>query len=101
MDLGRDALPRAPALRAAARWRAAAWSRSRARWDPAARPRRQAPYAGSLRARRGALLRAALAGERPRASATPRRRASLVADGLLALRDGVLVAPAAIVAGDR
>ena len=66
-----------------------------------ARPRRQAPYAGSLRARRGALLRAALAGERPPAAGDPDAARTLVADGLLALRDGVLVEPAGIVAGDR
>ena len=70
-------------------------------WDPATRPRRQAPYAGSLRARRGALLRAALAGERPAAGGDPDAARTLVADGLLALRDGVLVEPAAIVDGDR
>ena len=70
-------------------------------WDPVARPRRQAPYAGSLRARRGVLLRAALAGERPAAAGDPDAARTLVADGLLALRDGVLVEPAAIVAGDR
>ena len=45
--------------------------------------RRQAPYAGSLRARRGALLRAALAGERPPAGGGSRRPPrSLLADGL-------------------
>ena len=69
--------------------------------DPVARPRRQAPYAGSLRARRGALLRAALAGERPAPAVDPDAARTLVADGLLALRDGVLVEPAATAQGDR
>jgi len=62
-------------------------------WDPAARPRRQPAYRGSLRERRGALLRAALAGERPAPHADAQASASLVADGLLAVRDGVLVVP--------
>ena len=62
-------------------------------WDPVPRRRRQAAYAGSLRARRGALLRAALAGERPAAAADPQAAASLLADGLIAARAGVLVAP--------
>lgn len=70
-------------------------------WDPAERPRRQAPYAGSLRARRGALLRSALAGERPAPARDPDAARTLVADGLLALRDGVLVEPAAIAPGER
>jgi len=62
-------------------------------WDPVARRRRQAAYAGSLRERRGALLRAALAGERPPAAADPQAAASLLADGLIAARAGFLVAP--------
>jgi hypothetical protein len=70
-------------------------------WDPALRPRRQAAYRGSLRERRGALLRAALAGERPPAQLDPEAAASLVADGLAAVRDGVLVVAATIVSGGR
>ena len=70
-------------------------------WDPVVRPHRQARYAGSLRARRGALLRAALAGERPGPASDPEAARTLVADGLLELRDGVLVEPAAIVGGGR
>jgi A/G-specific adenine glycosylase len=66
-------------------------------FDPVARGRHQARYEGSLRARRGAMLRAALAGERPAAASDPQAARSLVADGLAALRDGVLVEPAAIV----
>jgi A/G-specific adenine glycosylase len=66
-------------------------------WDPAARPRRQSAYAGSLRERRGALLRAALAGERPPSGRDPQAAASLVVDGLVAERDGVLVVPGAVV----
>ena len=62
-------------------------------WDPVARSRRQPAYAGSLRERRGALLRAALAGERPPAAADPQAAASLLADGLLATRGGFLFAP--------
>jgi A/G-specific adenine glycosylase len=62
-------------------------------WDPATPPRRAAPYRGSLRERRGALLRAALAGERPAADRDARAAASLIADGLVAARDGVLVVP--------
>ena len=62
-------------------------------WDPAAHRRRQAAYAGSMRERRGALLRAALAGERPPTAADPQAAASLLADGLLAARAGFLVAP--------
>ena len=66
-------------------------------WDPALRPRGQAPYAGSLRQRRGALLRAALAGERPAAGRDPAAAASLLADGLVRTRRGVLVPPRTIV----
>jgi A/G-specific adenine glycosylase len=62
-------------------------------WDPAARPRRQAAYAGSLRQRRGMLLRAALAGERPAVAADPQAAASLVADGLVSIERGLLLAP--------
>jgi A/G-specific adenine glycosylase len=62
-------------------------------WDPVARRRHQAAYAGSMRDRRGALLRAALAGERPPAAADPQAAASLLADGLIAARAGFLVAP--------
>jgi A/G-specific adenine glycosylase len=62
-------------------------------WDPVARRRRQAAYAGSMRERRGALLRAALAGERPPAAADPQAAASLLADGLIAAHAGFLVAP--------
>jgi len=62
-------------------------------WDPVARSRRQPAYAGSLRERRGALLRAALAGQRPPAAADPQAAESLLADGLLAMRGGFLVAP--------
>jgi A/G-specific adenine glycosylase len=69
-------------------------------WDPAARPPRQAAYRGSLRERRGALLRAALAGERPAARLDPPAAASLVADGLVAVEGGALVVPATIV-GER
>jgi A/G-specific adenine glycosylase len=67
-------------------------------WDPVVRPRRQAAYAGSLRQRRGALLRAALAGERPAVAADPQAAASLVADGLVSIRRGLLVAPRATTA---
>jgi A/G-specific adenine glycosylase len=70
-------------------------------WDPARRPRRQAGYRGSLRERRGALLRAAVAGERPPAQRDRQATASLVADGLVAVRDGVLVVPATIVSEGR
>jgi A/G-specific adenine glycosylase len=70
-------------------------------WDPAARPARQPPYAGSLRERRGALLRAALAGERPPVERDRQAAESLLADGLVALRDGALAAPASIVGGAR
>ena len=62
-------------------------------WDPVARRRHQAAYAGSMRERRGALLRAALAGERPPAAADPQAAASLLADGLIAAHAGFLVAP--------
>jgi A/G-specific adenine glycosylase len=62
-------------------------------WDPAARPRAQSPYAGSLRERRGKLLRSVLAGERPAAAEDPQAAASLLADGLVASHDDVLVAP--------
>ena len=62
-------------------------------WAPVARRRHQAAYAGSMRERRGALLRAALAGERPPAAADPQAAASLLADGLIAARAGFLVAP--------
>jgi A/G-specific adenine glycosylase len=62
-------------------------------WDPVAPRRHQAAYAGSMRERRGALLRAALAGERPPAAADPQAAASLLADGLIAARAGFLVAP--------
>ena len=66
-------------------------------WDPA-RPRRpQKPYTGSLRQRRGALLRAALAGERPPSARDPQAAASLLADGLVAARRGVLVPPRPVV----
>jgi A/G-specific adenine glycosylase len=70
-------------------------------WDPAARPRRQAAYRGSLRERRGALLRAALAGERPPAGLDRQAADSLVADGLATVHDGVLVVPASIVSKGR
>jgi A/G-specific adenine glycosylase len=70
-------------------------------WDPAARPARQAPYPGSLRQRRGALLRAALAGERPPLRRDPQAATSLLADGLVAVRDGALAAPGPIVGGAR
>jgi hypothetical protein len=70
-------------------------------WDPVMRPRRQAAYRGSLRERRGALLRAALAGERPLARLDRQAAASLAADGLVAVRDGALVVPATIVSGGR
>lgn len=64
-------------------------------WDPVAPPRRQAAYGGSLRQRRGALLRAALAGERPAAAADPQAAASLAADGLVSIERGLLLAPPA------
>jgi A/G-specific adenine glycosylase len=70
-------------------------------WDPAARPRRQTAYRGSMRERRGALLRAAIAGERPPARLDRQAAASLVADGLAALCDGALVVPATIVSEGR
>jgi hypothetical protein len=70
-------------------------------WDPAGRSRRQPAYAGSLRQRRGVLLRAALAGARPPAHEDDEAAASLLADGLVALSDGVLVVPGAIVSGGR
>ena len=69
------------------------------RWDPAAPAPRQARYAGSLRERRGALLRAALDGERPELARDPQAAASLIADGLLAASGGVLVVVGAIVGG--
>ena len=59
--------------------------------DLAPRRRRQAPYRGSLRERRGGLLRRVLAERELDASqADPQAAAGLVADGLLALRDGTL-----------
>ena len=70
-------------------------------WDPAGRSRRQPAYAGSLRQRRGVLLRAALAGARPPAHEDDEAAASLLADGLVALSDGVLVVPGTIVSGGR
>jgi hypothetical protein len=70
-------------------------------WDPVARPRPQPRYAGSLRARRGALLRAALAGERPDAASDREASRTLLADGLVALRGGVLVEPRDIVKPGR
>jgi A/G-specific adenine glycosylase len=62
-------------------------------WDPVVPPRAQPAYVGSLRERRGHLLRAALAGDRPRADGDPQAAASLLADGLVAAREGFLVAP--------
>lgn len=62
--------------------------------DPAPVVRRQAPYAGSFRERRGRLLRATLAGERPRVNEDSLAAASLLADGLVHEDDGHLVPPA-------
>jgi A/G-specific adenine glycosylase len=56
--------------------------------------RRQGPFAGSLRQRRGQLLRHVLAdGEVAAAGADPDAAAGLVADGLVLLADGRLLAP--------
>ena len=94
------ALPRAPALRglpAGARLpgRARGLLGSRGAPAPPGALRRFAAGAPRRAAARGARRRAPARSGRSRAART------LVADGLLALRDGVLVEPAAIVAGDR
>jgi A/G-specific adenine glycosylase len=62
--------------------------------DPASRARRQPRFGGSLRQRRGELLRRVLAeGEVSLAQADPRAAATLVADGLVELADGLLRPP--------
>ena len=79
---GAAALRRLPAARRLPR-------RARGRrLGPGGAAARAAGLRGSLRERRGALLRAALAGERPPAAADPQAAASLLADGLVAARAG-------------